>query len=172
MIMEKYFFKQLIVFIFCLGVSSLGFAQGVWDIRYTPIDSVNNNWIGREIRIDFKSFEYDTISGDVSLFKIRKLLSKKDIITLKIDDRKVKLIEDWKFYVDHGTINEQTLKELTEKQSINEIFIVSVNDSALVVKMNFYKIENFKPSKMLLSDDKIVTIPKEFIKGVLYRQND
>lgn len=171
--MEKRFlFKRLIALVFCLGVTYLGFTQGVWDIGYVPVDSVNNIWVGKEIRIDFKSSQYDTIIGNVSLLKTRKLISKRDTITLEIEEKKISLIEDWKFYVDHGTINDQTLRELTGKQLINEIYIVSVNDSALVVRMNFYKFENCKSSQIILSDNKIVAIPKKVIKGVLYRRND
>src|SRR5690606_38032213 len=155
-----------------VGVTFSGFAQGEWDMKYAPIDSVNNTWIGKEIRIDFKTSQDDVIIGNVSLFEIRKLLSKKDTVTLKVDEREIDFIEDWKFYVDHGVLSDQTLKATSEEQSINELFIESVNDSTIIVKMNFYKPEKCKSSGMVLSDSKTITVDKKIIKGVLFRRNE
>lgn len=147
-------------------------AQGAWDINYISIDSLNNNLIGNEIRLDFKSSNSDTINGSISLLKIRKLLFKRDTVILEVDGKKKEYIENWKFYVDHGLLRDQTLKVKNKSQIIKEQFIKSINDSTIVVKMNFYKPEQCKSKKMMLSSSKLVTIDKQLVKGVLFRRNE
>uniref|UniRef100_UPI004049CA71 hypothetical protein n=1 Tax=Flavobacterium sp. TaxID=239 RepID=UPI004049CA71 len=160
--------KAFILIFFLFNSFSAVFAQGVWNIKYISIDSLNTKLVGKEVRLDFKTSEYDTLNKD---FDIRYVLSKNDTVTLEVDGQNIELIEDWKFYVDHGVLKDQTLQIKTKHQVIREQFIESINDATIVVKMNFYKPANCKTQKMTLSESKLVTIDKKLIKGVLFRRN-
>ncbi len=85
-------------------------AQGSWNIRYHPIDSVNESFIGKEIRIDFKAQASDQI-GDRKI-NIRRMLGRRDTVSLTIDRVHRRFLENWKIYVDHGSLVEQTLNSV------------------------------------------------------------
>lgn len=157
--------KALISMFFLFTSFSIVFAQGAWNMKYVSIESLNIKFIGKEVRLDFKSSEYDTLAKD---FNIRYILSKRDMVSFEIDGQNIEFKEDWKLYVDHGVLKDQTLQGKNRLQVIREQFIESINDSTIVVKMNFYKPENCKSQKMILSDSKLVTIDKKIIKGVLF----
>ncbi len=163
--------KTFISIFFLLNSVLFVNAQGVWNMNYFSIDSLNINWIGKEIRLDFKSSNSDTINGSISLLKIRELLFKRDTVILEIDGEKKEYIENWKLYVDHGVLGDQALMDKNKSQVIKEQFIESINDSTIVVKMNFYKPEQCRSKKMTLSSSKLVSIDKQLIKGVLFRRN-
>ncbi len=164
--------RVFILIFFLFNSVSLVVAQGSWDLGYVSIASIQNGWMNKEIRLDFKSSKSDIITGNISVFKIRDLLSKNDKVTLEVDGQNIELIEDWKFYVDHGALKDQTLQIKNKQQVIREQFVESIHDSTIVVKMNFYKPANCKTQKMTLSESKLVTIDKKLIKGVLFRHND
>lgn len=171
--MKKVFYnKVLLTVFFIVSFITISYAQGGWDLAYVPVDSIQSNWIGKEIRLDFKSSSSDNISGDVSSFKIRNLLSKRDTVTLVVNGKEAKYIENWELHVDHGILSDQSLSEISEKYLINEIFIEAVNDSTITVKINFYKPKKCKSEKLILSDSKDVVIDKKIVKGLLYRRND
>ena len=54
-------------------------AQGAWDMKYVPINLLNDNWIGKEIRLDFKFSKSDTLRATINIYE---LLSKKDTIVI------------------------------------------------------------------------------------------
>ena len=170
--MKEVFYNKILLIAFFVGSVTTSFAQGGWDLAYIPINSIDNNWVGKEVRLDFKSSSSDTISGTVSTLKIRGLLSKKDTVKLKIVGEEKEYLEEWKFYVDHGILSEQNLKGIDNAYYIKELFIESVNDSTITVKASFYNKEECKSQKKVLSDNKIIEIDKKIIKGVLYRRNN
>src|SRR5687768_1541104 len=96
---------QIYIALICIIVSFViniksAFSQGSWDIDYLPIDSINNSFIGKEIRLDFKSNRVDTLDKAIDVFLIRRLLLNKDTISLTIDGKRYKVKENWIFYVD------------------------------------------------------------------------
>ncbi len=159
--------KKIILLITFLNISSFAFAQGAWELGYTPIDSISESWIGKEVRIDFKSDSNDVINGIVSTFDIRKLLSNKDKITLKIKNTSVEFIEDWKLYADQGLLKDQYLKVLNEENClIDKVIIEKTYSSKIVVKINF------QDSKKCNYSCNNIVIEKNLIKGLLYRKDN
>src|SRR5687767_6711279 len=113
----------------CLSYAN-SFAQGVWNINYVPTSSVDSTFIGKEIRLDFKRNNTDTIAGTVKSLPIRKLLSTTDTIKLEIGKDSMSFVEVWKIYPDHGVVSEQFLQCLEAGQSevwIKEFYIKSIS---------------------------------------------
>ena len=80
-------------------------AQGAWDMKYVPINLLNDNWIGKEIRLDFKFSESDTLRETINIYE---LLSKKDTIILEIEGHRIFTYDnnyfdtkDLQFYFNH-----------------------------------------------------------------------
>ena len=172
---NKNLVKMKVVFMFFVISTSL-FAQGAWNMKYVAIDSVNSSFINKEIRLDFKSSKDDTINGKVSVFDIRKLLSKQDTVNLDIKGRLYKFIENWKTYVDHGILKEQILVSANQKQEndeklmIKEMFVVSIDDSTLTLKISIYPASSCKKKKEDKKSEEVdIIISKSILKGVLLR---
>lgn len=161
--------KLSIVIYFLINNFSLVISQGKWGLGYISIDSIQESgWVNKEIRLDFKSSKSDSVTGNIDVFKIRDLLFKKDTISLEVHGRNIDFIENWKLYVDHGILDDQTLLDKNKSQVIKEQFIKSINDSVVLLKVNFYEIGTSK--KMLLQGSKLITINKKIIKGVLFKR--
>jgi len=158
---KKTFFFIVVILTFNTSV----YSQGAWDIRYIPFDSLNTSFIGQEIRIDFRATEIDTLQGEVRIFDVRRLLSKRDSICLTIEGNKVLFIENWVLYPDHGLVREQNLvsvektKKGKEKTQITNMFLESINDSTLTIVIVLTSVNQ---------KQKIV-INKSDIKGILVK---
>ena len=160
--------KIIFVFIFFLGAFSNGNCQGEWNLKYIPIDSLQYDLIGQEIRIDFKSNNLDTINGYIDAFTIRKLLSRNDTINLTINGTENTFIENWKIYFDCGVLSSQTLVDPQNRLSIKEIYLINFTDSTITVRVNFYKYKNYHSKKIVYYMSKIIVINKSIIKGILF----
>lgn len=152
------------------------FSQGAWNLKYVPVDSVNNSFINKKIRLDFKKTKDDTINGKVSVFDIRRLLSRQDTVSLNIKGQLYNFIENWKIYDDHGVLSEQTLVSINQKKEndktlvIKEIFIVSIDDTILTLKINIYPDSNCKKTKEDKRGEELeIVISKSILKGILLR---
>ena len=129
--------KYCIIFIIVmLSCCTKVFSQGGWFIKYLPTDSLNHTYLGKEIRIDFKSSKDDTLRGEINE---RKLLSKSDTINLEIDGQILKFSEHWRLYIDYGILKDQFLESIEncerKKIVLKEMFLISINDSSLVVEV-------------------------------------
>ena len=129
--------KYCIIFIIVmLSCCTKVFSQGGWFIKYLPTDSLNHTYLGKEIRIDFKSSKDDTLRGEINE---RKLLSKSDTINLEIDGQILKFSEHWRLYIDYGILKDQFLESIEncerKKIVLKEMFLISINDSSLIVEV-------------------------------------
>lgn len=157
--------KRTVVLIILIN-STISFSQGGWNMIYTPINSINNSFINKEVRLDFRGSSNDTLKGKVNVFDIRNLLSKQDTISLNIKGHSFRFIEHWKIYVDHGVLSEQSLFSIRKnKQIIKEIFIESINKSTLTLKIKIYTKEKCKNNISL--EELNIVVNKSIIKGVL-----
>lgn len=145
------------------------FSQGAWNIKYVSIDSLDSASIGKELRIDFKSFISDTLKAPVKNgFEVRKLLgAKRDTITLDLDGQFMQFVENWKLYVDQGSISDQILEEVenTAKQKvfIREMYLVSMDERTLTLEVIVHKSLGEKKEQ----NKKTIIINKSIVKGVL-----
>lgn len=165
--MKKTLYYSCIMIVFFLNA----YCQGSWNMKYLPIDSLNNSFIYKSIKLDFKSNEKDTLTKKMQ----RVLLSKRDVIDLKIGGILIKFIEKWELYVDHGSLRDQYLESIDEFDSkkihIKDIFLESINGSLFTfeVSMEFVDVCDSKtPIKELSKKEKVV-IDKSKIKGFLIR---
>ncbi len=141
------------------------YSQGSWDINYISLGALNTSFIGKEIRIDFKSSNVDTVNGEVKSLAVRKLLSKKDTVSLVINNKSVELIEHWRLYVDHGVLADQYLESVTQQVKkriyIKGMFLESINDDSLILQATVCM-----PNSKSEVKERIV-ISKSVIKGLL-----
>lgn len=155
----------IVIIIFLMTNATNAYAQGAWDLRYIPFDSLSHAFIGKEIRIDFKATDTDTLLGDVNVLDIRKLLSKEDTISLVIAGKSIKFKESWNLYVDNGVLVEQTLKsnETNENEVIyiKEMNLQTINKTALTIEVAVYS-----PAGI---SKELIIINKSLIKGILIR---
>jgi hypothetical protein len=160
------FCRKRIVFIITILICSISaYSQGTWDINYISIGALNTSFVGKEVRIDFKAFNVDTVSGEVKALAIRRLLSKKDTVSLSVNNKSVKFIEHWKLHVDHGVLADQYLesvtKEVKKKIYIKGMFLESINDDNLILQAMVCM-----PNSKSEVKERIV-ISKSIIKGLL-----
>ncbi|QTY26815.1 hypothetical protein [Flavobacterium sp. CS20] len=158
--------QNAIVLILFLMISATSvFSQGAWDIKYIPLDSLSPELIGKEVRIDFKTSVTDTLQGEVKALDIRKLLSKKDTVSLVLGGELVKFKESWKLYVDHGALREQTLERVEttgdERIYISEMYLGSIDEVTLTLEVVVCK-----PSG---KSKESVIVNKSNVKGFLLR---
>lgn len=157
--------KKIVCSIVILICSISAYSQGAWDINYISLGALNTSFIGKEIRIDFKASNVDTVKGEVKALAIRKLLSTKDTVSLSINNKSVEFIEHWKFYVDQGVLADQYLesvtKEVKERICIKGMFLESINDDSLVLQAMVCL-----PNSKSEVKERIV-ISKSVIKGLL-----
>lgn len=147
------------------------YSQGAWNMQYYPLDSLNNAFEGKEIRLDLKKSDLDVYDSKVN---IRRHFNTNDSAYVIIDNRSKLFVERWKIYVDHGVLSDQYL-ECTDTSSkkrlvIREIYLKSVNDKSLTLEGNFYILS--KDKEELSNNRKVFQIPRSLVKGFLTRIND
>ncbi|OJJ19170.1 hypothetical protein BKI52_20370 [marine bacterium AO1-C] len=169
--------KVLILHVLFLSLLHLtAFAQGGWDLKYLPLDSLNNSFNGREVRIDFRKTSQDTLRSKAGGWYIYRLLGPGDSITLDIDGQSVKFTESWHIYDDHGMLSEQYLEGASTYQGksiwIKECFWVSSNDSSIKVKARLYFRKPFYLASKQQQEIVLISIKKSKIKGIVLRLDD
>lgn len=152
--------QRILLVVLLILVDIVVVAQGAWDIEYLPTDSINDSFVGKEVRIDFKSKPSERIKRKTNL---RKLLSHRDTVDLMIDGKSRIFLEKWKIYVDHGVLADQTLESLDEdKLVIREVFIRAINKGYITVQMDCYRLNDSRKNTY------DVTIDKSRILGVFF----
>lgn len=122
-------FKNLILYLVFALFGNNTFAQGSVDIEYFSIDSINSSFIGKEIRIDFKSLE----KSEADQPKIAKSALFGDTFSLEINNKKTVFIEKWVFYIDEKRLKDQSFRSrnLHSDIQIHEMTIEHMNDTSI-----------------------------------------
>lgn len=159
--------KSIIIMVFGLILFNPdGFGQGAWDMEYLPLDSLNDSFIGRELRIDFKSGE--TIKTRPNGRNVRSFFAKCDTVTLKLSGQSLRFVETWKIYVDHGTLADQTLRSVDgnkgEQLIIIEMIVRAISKSFLTVEAYTYR-----TGDKARSGSQEINIDKTLIDGIIVR---
>jgi hypothetical protein len=120
------------------------FAQGSVNIEYVAIDSVNQSFIGKEIRIDFKSsMENDSqfVNGHVPILA---LLRSRDTFSLKIKNESVKFTERWITYPDEALLRAQGFRSLYLNTPIQiyEMILEHIDTNSIHVSATIYDLDN------------------------------
>ena len=164
--MKKLISKKTISILFVLVVNCFSiFAQGGCNIKYIPIDLLDIDLIGREIRLDFKSTDLDTIKEKPNILELRSLFSTRDTASIIIGNKTETFIENWELRVDECILSKQTLNGgyLKNKKQIREVFLVSYDDKSLEVKIRIYVQDKLNSGY----EEKTIKILKSKIKGIV-----
>jgi len=159
--MEFFKFKKGFLGILFLGIIYPMYSQGGWDIRYTPLKNIDSSFVGKQISIDIRKNEADTIK--TKDFIVRSLLIKnsEDSIELSILGKKLVFKEDWNIYTDMGYVGKQFLESIeNEDLKIKEMFLLKVYDCKILVKAKLFNVNNQLESLEF-------EIEKKKIKGIL-----
>ncbi|MCT4561483.1 MAG: hypothetical protein N4A41_08905 [Crocinitomicaceae bacterium] len=127
-----------ILLIIPLLYSFYTFGQGGWDIGYVDIDSVGNEYIGQDVKIDFlKAPETQSVNP----LEIRKIISNEDSAFIEINGKKIQLKERRNIYDDWGFYDEQYLECVhfgtTETLRIYHTVIEEISAEGLKVRFYF-----------------------------------
>ncbi len=127
--------NHLTLFCFFVFFRLNAFSQGSVNIEYVAIDSVNQSFIGKEIRIDFKS----TNNVDVPT----SLLTG-DTFTLKIKNESIKFIETWIMYIDEKLLSAQSFRsrDLNNDIQIHEMILEHIDTNSIYVRATIYDLDN------------------------------
>ncbi len=82
--------KVCISTILCIVISSYSCDAGTWGITYNRIDSITNLILDKEVRLDFKSSNSDTLYRKGAFF-FPKI---KDTVSLIIDGKRIFLLKN------------------------------------------------------------------------------
>jgi hypothetical protein len=129
--------KTICSIIFIVFTISI-YAQGSVDIEYYPIDSINQSFIGKEIRIDFMIYEDYQIIDSAMTF--RSFLKSEDTFSLKIQKKLVQFKEKWLLYPDEALLRDQTCRSVNSKDPIliREIILERVDLNSITVTIAIY----------------------------------
>jgi hypothetical protein len=144
--------KTLKLIFMLLGISIFSqdcLSQGSVDIEYFPINSVNQSFIGKEIRIDFKSA--NNVNVPTSILT-------RDTFTLKIKNDSIKFIEKWLMYADEVLLREQSFRsrDLNNAIQIYELILEHIDAASITVSATIYDMD----STYIEMDKKIEIIKK------------
>ncbi len=159
--MEFFKLKKVILKLFFLGITFPMYSQGGWNIKYNPLNNIESSFIGKQIALDIRSNEADTLK--TNNFRIRSLLNKnsEDCIELSILGVNKVFKEDWNIYTDMGFIGDQFLENVeNENIKIKEMFLLEIYDSKILVSAKLYN-NNNQPESIEFE------IEKKNIKGIL-----
>jgi hypothetical protein len=138
--------------------------QGSWNMQYIPIDSLDESFVGKELRIDFKPKEMG--EANYPNRNIRMILSRRDTVTLNLANQAVRFAENWKIHVDHGVLSDQTLQTINgrnrEQLIIREMFVLAVSHSIITVQVYIYPLGSNERARI-----QEINIDKSLIAGVI-----
>jgi hypothetical protein len=157
-------YKKLIYLALIVTYSPLAFSQGAWNISYLSIHVVDSSLVGKDVRIDFKASDADSVHDSVSGLEIRKLLATKDTVSLTLNNKPIKFMEHWQLYVDHGVLADQYVEGIstnkTEKIYLKEMILESINQDTLTILATVYGTNNSKYKQKIV-------VPRSIVKGLL-----
>jgi hypothetical protein len=151
--MDRFF---LILLLTITGLPCMG--QGGANIKYVNVMDINNEFLNRDVRIDFKSKDKD----------YRHMTA--DTVTLKIDTDYLTLIEKRKRGVDYWYYNEQYLESIDKGDGKSvKIFDAKVKEVKPDSIMFTLTIETFDQDKKIRTEAKDIWIERNRLAGVMVK---
>lgn len=157
-----------------LLIPCIALGQGGWDIGYVSIDSIDQQHIGKDIKLDFRA-QSDTATS-VPRF-LMGFIGKEDTAKISIDDRIVKLIEVRDIHVDWGFYDQQFLECRDYGRNmvlrVYHSVIENVKTDSLLVRL--YMETSYKDRRGRISDthnrfSESAWIRKEKLNGVMVKK--
>jgi hypothetical protein len=128
---DRLFFCSILVFFRLNAI-----AQGSVNIEYFDIDSINQSFIGKEIRIDFKSTNNVGIPTTGVLYR--------DTFVLKIKNDSIKFVERWITYPDQKLLREQSFRsrDWNNAIQIHEMILEHIDTKSIQVRATIYDLDS------------------------------
>ena len=156
-------FLYLLLFVCSTSQSK---AQGSWNIGYLVIDSLNQEHIGKVVRLDFKNPKKENLYKNNGT--IRSYFATVDTGFLLIDSLVYSFVERRKIYVDHANYKEQYLECLNCKGMTWYIYdseILSIDSKNILFKIKIhFKSLGFENTELW----QIVKVKKKNLDGVFF----
>lgn len=131
------------------------------------MDSIDKNYLGKIVRIDFKSTNAWT-SPDGQRH-IRSYVGTMDTGTVTIDTTLRILAERRKIYVDQGGYGDQYLECINCEQESLFIFDATILDLDNQAIMFQFDIETKRTGKTVIKETRTVRIDRNKLDGVMYK---
>ncbi len=143
------------------------FSQGGVNVKYIPIDSIDEKYVGQEIKIDFKSKK----TKDNLIQKTRLA----DTVKISLNNRQIDLIEVKGRGTDYWYFDKEYLKSYNYQRGqilrINDIEIQKIETDSILTRMTLVLTKNEKQNaKQINKETKDFWIPKDKIEGVLIKK--
>ena len=147
-------------------INTFLFSQGGVDVNYIPIDSININYIGQKIKIDFKS----THLKEYLIQKARI----RDTVKITINEKQIDLIEVKGTGVDYWYFDKEYLISYNYQQGlilkIEDIEIQKITTDSILFRMTLLLNEKTKKTtKQVSAEIKDIWISRSQIEGILIK---
>jgi len=167
--------NNLSLIFFLVLISNYSFSQGGWNIGYISIDSIGQDLIGRDVKLDFRK-ESDANKSIPNY--LMRFIAQEDSATLVLDGKKIKLKEKRNIHLDWGFYDEQFLEcvNFTKSSSLRIYHSVleGLNEDAVLVRFYIEIYYKHKNRKEQISPDKRYCIsewlPKDILNGVMIKK--
>jgi len=167
--------KNISFVIFLSFSSNFCFSQGGWDIGYVSIDSIGQELIGRDVKLDFR--KQSDITHSVPGF-LMGYIAIQDSVSLLLDGQEIVLIERRNIHADWGFYDEQFLECIDFSKSeflrIYHSVIEKQNEDSLLVRLYLEIYHKYTKNKGQISPDRRYCIsqwiPKDKLKGVMIKE--
>jgi hypothetical protein len=154
-------FLSINLLLFC----SNAYSQREWDIGYVPIDYIDDRFINKEIRLDIKRSDTDTLCRNFN-----QVFATSDTCSIEIDNEIFLFYESNRSCSGFGLLNDLILsgynKDKSKKLIISKMVLTSIGISTITLKASIY-IEI--PRYADLYNDYSLTFNKNNIKGLMCR---
>ena len=157
-----------ILWIIVLLFPFVGLGQGAWNIGQIDVDSLSDSFIGKEIRINFKSQKELMISTPSPIKWARSFERSEDTVKLKLSLGEIAFKENWRTWCDHGVLNEQSLISIGKgtKWIIGSMQLQGITSDAILVTAQLNEIKTRGKFSNQLEES--ISIKKDLIRSILY----
>lgn len=167
--------KNIIFIISLLLIGNYCFSQGGWNIGYVAVDSIRQDLIGKDVKLDFRN-ESDTTKSIPSF--LMNFIASEDSAAILLDGKKIELKERRNIHLDWGFYDEQFLEceNFTKGESLRiyHSVIEKQNKDSLLVRLYIEVYYKLTKRKERISPDRRYCvsqwIPKEKLNGVMIKK--
>ena len=163
--------RKLILLVIITVCYRQSYSQAAWDINYVAEDAIDDNYIGKTVKIDFKKKQ-----GVKDNSPHRFFLSREDTAGLRIDNKFVRFKEEREIYDDWGLYKEQYLESLNAigdktKLRISDCIVKKINPDSVLFTANIETyIVKRKKKEITGSWVEDIWVERNKLEGVIFKR--